>query len=155
MEEKIEIREADISDIDRFLEIEKASFKDPWSREMFLSDLFDRDRRIYLKAVIGDELAGFIGLWFIVDECHIVNIAVRPDFRNRGIAKSLVKRAVMEGEKRNIRNFTLEVRAGNCEAVKLYEDLGFKQAGLRKNYYEKEQEDGIIMWFFAGEKEND
>ena len=90
MEEKIEIREADISDIDRFLEIEKASFKDPWSREMFLSDLFARDRRIYLKAVIGDELAGFIGLWFIVDECHIVNIAVRPDFRNRGIAKSLV-----------------------------------------------------------------
>lgn len=154
MEEKIDVKEAHILDIDKFLEIEKVSFKDPWSRSMFLSELEDRNRRIYYKALINEEVAGFIGLWFIVDECHIVNIAVHPDFRNKGVAKSLVQRAVMEGGIRGVNSFTLEVRAGNEEAIKLYEGLGFMKAGYRKNYYEKEREDGIIMWLVTGEEKN-
>lgn len=152
MEEKIEVKEATLEDIEDFLEIEKDSFADPWSKDLFTSELSDQVRRIYFKAIIKNNKVGFIGLWFIMDECHIVNIAVHKDYRNKGIAKELVKEAINECKKRHIKGLTLEVREGNLKALNLYESLGFKKAGLRKNYYEKEGEDGIIMWLMMEEE---
>ena len=140
------IRPMTSKDLDMVLEIEKICFPTPWSRNAFRIEIEENRCAHYLTAICGNQVVGYGGMWLIVDEAHITNIAVHPDYRGRGIGeailKSLMKRAVDLGAVR----MTLEVRVSNKVAQNLYRKLGFYDAGIRKQYYANNNEDALIMW---------
>ncbi len=132
-------------DIKNVLEVEEKSFTIPWHEESFLAEL-KNNLALYLVAKVENVAVGYVGVWKVLDEGHITNVAVHPDFRKRGIAKALVSELLLLCEEDGITSFTLEVRKSNIVAQNLYKSLGFKEEGIRKRYYEDNNEDAIIMW---------
>ncbi len=136
-------------DIDQVLAIEQASFSMPWSRNLFLSEFRSPLVSTLLVALADDPLSrtviGYIVLWIVADEMHILNLATAPGQRRQGVAKKLVlaalKRAFQKGAKRAF----LEVRASNTAAQKLYSDLGFTGTSIRRDYYDSPVEDAVVM----------
>ncbi len=139
------IRKAQMTDIDEIMAVETLSFVDPWSRASFAAEIEDEGRH-YLVAVEKGRVIGYGGFWSIVDEGHITNIAVHPDFRGEGVGKALVAELLETGRALKLEHFTLEVRASNTAAIALYEKLGFESAGERPGYYSKPREAALIMW---------
>ena len=125
-------------------ELEKISFSDPWSERSIASEL-DNKLAFWLVAVEGDTVAGYIGSQTVMDETDMMNVAVHPDFRRRGIAEALVTGLVEELKNNGSHCLTLEVRASNAPAIALYEKLGFSEIGRRKNYYRNPREDALIL----------
>ncbi|HQJ36406.1 MAG TPA: ribosomal protein S18-alanine N-acetyltransferase [Clostridia bacterium] len=134
-----------LDDIDQVVEIENLSFTSPWSRESFESELKNNLAR-YIVARVNGKVAAYGGMWIILDEAHITNIAVHPEFRERKIGEKLVKEMLRTAKENKAEHITLEVRASNDAARKLYEKLGFKDSGTRKGYYADTGEDAVIMW---------
>ncbi len=130
--------------ISQIAALEKLCFSDPWPEAAIASEL-DNPLSLWLVAVEGERLAGYVGSQTVVDESDMMNIAVHPDFRRRGIAEALVTALVTGLDARGSRCLALEVRASNAPAIALYEKLGFSQAGLRKNYYRNPKEDALIL----------
>ena len=125
-------------------ELEKLCFADPWSQMSIESEL----RSIWsywLVAVQDDQVVGYIGSQSTVDETDVMNIAVHPQWRRRGIGESLINSLIRELKNRGSHALTLEVRASNAPAIGLYEKLGFTQVGCRKNYYRNPKEDALIL----------
>lgn len=145
MENMIEIMPADEKDLEEIFKIEKESFKNPWSKESLKTEITDKDKRIFLKALIGEQIVAYAGLWIIIDEGHITRIAVSRPWRNMDIGEKLISALIDAACKRGCKLFSLEVREGNEEAIGLYKKLNFRVAGFRKGYYEEEGADGIIM----------
>jgi len=142
----VELRSLERHDLDAVDEIEKASYPTPWSRSMFAAEL-QKPSSISLGAYReNDDLVGYAIVSRYVDAWHLMNIAVAPEFRRRGIAKALLERLfeVTSGDPR--RGYTLEVRVSNTEAIRLYERLGFEARGTRRGYYTDNREDALIMW---------
>ena len=125
-------------------ELEKICFSDPWSERSIASEL-DNKLAFWLVAVEGDTVAGYIGSQTVMDETDMMNVAVHPDFRRRGIAEALVNGLVEELKNNGSHCLTLEVRASNAPAIALYEKLGFSEIGRRKNYYRNPREDALIL----------
>ncbi len=144
--DKLMIRQAKGEDARQIAEVEKACFSTPWSYESLNHDITENPRALYMTAEAGGKLCGYVGLWKIIDEGHITNVAVLPEYRRRHIARELLEALFASAEKQGIERFTLEVRAGNEAAKKLYAGLGFLEAGIRKAYYEDNGEDALIMW---------
>ena len=140
------IRRGEERDIAAIEELEKQCFATPWSYESLKYDITENNRALYLVAEIEEEIVGYVGIWKIVDEGHITNVAVSPAHRRKHIASALLEALFRVTERAGISGCTLEVRAGNEGAIKLYSAFGFKEAGLRKGYYEDNGEDAIIMW---------
>lgn len=136
-----EMRKEDARDV---WEIEKLSFSDPWSLESLEKEVTGNTPAFYLVCEKQERIIGYAGLWQILEEGHITNVAVHPQNRKEGAGNLLVASLLQMGRRRGIRAFTLEVRASNQAAIHLYEKHGFRTAGIRKNYYGSE--DGIIMW---------
>jgi ribosomal-protein-alanine N-acetyltransferase len=144
---KIELRRLELADLSAIEQIEQRSYPTPWSRSMFAGELakpssiclgaFDRESR---------ELAGYLIISRYVDAWHVMNVAVAPDYRRRGVAAALLDRLfeLTAGDGR--RGYTLEVRVSNQTAIRLYERLGFKARGIRRGYYTDNREDALIMW---------
>lgn len=145
-----EIKEMQPEDLDEVAELEKEIFSTPWSRKGF-EDALKQEAVCYLVVRENGVLAGYCGLIRSFDEADITNVAVSPLFRNRGIAQAMLQRLMEQGEKKGIFNYTLEVRAGNAPALRVYEKLGFESVGIRPRFYEKPVEDAVIMWKY-GEK---
>ena len=145
----IDIRRLDLADLDAIDVIEQRAYPTPWSRAMFASELA-KPTSICLGAFEGDELVGYIVNSRYVDAWHVMNVAVDPDRRRRGIASHLLERLfeLTLGDER--RGYTLEVRISNDPAIRLYERLGFEPRGLRRGYYTDNREDALIMWRDAG-----
>lgn len=143
---KIIIREMHIKDIDEVLIIENLCFTMPWSKKAFEEDLNKNKLSKYIVAEHNKDVVGYIGVWRILDEGHITNIAVHPKFRKRGIARALMENLIQILKRESIIKMTLEVRASNVPAINLYNQLGFKPEGIRKAYYEDNKEDALIMW---------
>jgi ribosomal-protein-alanine N-acetyltransferase len=134
-------------EINAVLVVEEASFTNPWSREMYLAEL--ENKGISFCFVAKDEhgrVAGFCSFWRVLDELHINNLAVLPEFRRAGIAASLLKRVLKEGAALGARRATLEVRRSNDPARLLYERFGFSIASVRRAYYTKPVEDALVLW---------
>lgn len=144
--EPVSIEPMRLRDLDQVLRIERLSFSAPWSRAAFLSELLENDRARYFVARIGDQVVGYTGMWIIIDEGHITNVAVHPHWRNRGIATQLLEALDDVARANGVRRMTLEVRKSNIVAHTLYEKLGFRDAGIRRAYYRDNNEDAIIMW---------
>lgn len=136
-----------LNDIDQVLTIESLSFSVPWSRHAFVDELLRNERARYL--VVRDTtgaVLGYGGMWLILDEAHVINVAVHPRYRRRGVARaimqSLMETAVCLGAMR----MTLETRLSNLPAQELYRSLGFVAAGVRPRYYIDDHEDALVMW---------
>ena len=131
-------------DIAAVVAIERTSFSLPWSEISFAKELF-KPRSIPKVAVVGDVVAGYMCIEYVMDEGHILNLAVHPDYRKKRIAATLVEDAVAELRQMACRFIYLEVRASNHAARNLYENFGFRMVGSRKSYYVNPGEDAVIM----------
>ena len=125
-------------------ELEKLCFADPWSENSVASEL-NNIWSYWVVALWDDAVVGYIGSQSSCDETDVMNVAVHPDFRRKGIAESLIETLIMELKNRGSHALMLEVRASNAPAIALYEKLGFQQVGCRKNYYRNPKEDALIL----------
>ena len=145
MKTAVDIRRLRMQDLNAIEEIERRSYPTPWSRSMFAGELA-KPASICLGAFEGDRLAGYMIISRYVDAWHVMNIAVEPEFRRRGIATALLEKLFELTEDESRRGYTLEVRVSNEAAIKLYERLGFRSRGIRRGYYTDNREDALIMW---------
>jgi len=135
------------SDLDGVLAVESESFTNPWTKEMYAWELQNRSVcHIYVARTPDCQVAGFCAFWLVFDEIHINNVAVRPEYRGRGMGTAVIHRVFAEARVLGARRATLEVRASNGGARRLYERLGFYVAGVRPNYYSSPVEDALILW---------
>ena len=145
------VRPMQESDLKRIMEIEHACFSAPWSLHAFISELSENEYARYFCLELDGRVIGYMGLWFILEEGHITNVAIAPEYRGQRkgeiLMRSVMQMMIQEGMER----MTLEVRASNTGARRLYERLGFVAAGVRKGYYSDNCEDAIIMWLDLGE----
>ena len=139
------IRKLEEEDLGQVAALEQEIFSDPWSLAGFREEL-EGSGRYYLAAEECGQVVGYCGYHAIAGEGHIYNVAVQQQFRGKGIGRKLVEAMLRHGEEQGIFDFTLEVRAGNEVAIRLYESLGFQTEGIRKNFYQKPTEHALIMW---------
>lgn len=142
----VSVREMRESDIDRILEIERESFSPPWSREAFLLELTKNILAKYIVVEVDEKVVGYGGIWLIIDEGHVTNIAVDKEYRGLGLGNKLLEGLIQLCIDRDIKHITLEVRKSNEVAKSLYKKYGFKEYGIRPRYYTDNNEDAIIMW---------
>jgi len=146
----VELRCLDPADSDAVEAIERASYPTPWSRSMLEAEL-RKPGSLALGAFLEHgELVGYAFASRYVDAWHVMNVAVVPDHRRRGIATALLERLFEITGADPRRGHTLEVRVSNTEAIRLYERLGFEARGIRRGYYTDNREDALIMWREAG-----
>lgn len=135
-----------IEDIDDILIIENLCFLIPWTEQSF-HDEISKNRHAHYKIIIFEnKIIGYIGFWQVLDEGHITNIAIHPEYRNRGLASLLLENTLIFCKNINVESLTLEVRKSNLPARSLYKKYGFIEEGCRKKYYSDNNEDAIIMW---------
>jgi ribosomal-protein-alanine N-acetyltransferase len=143
----IELRRLELDDLASIERIEQRSYPTPWSRSMFAGELA-KPSSICLGAFDSQDggLVGYLIISRYVDAWHVMNVAVAPDYRRRGIARTMLERLfeLTAGDGR--RGYTLEVRVSNEDAIRLYERAGFRARGIRRGYYTDNREDAMIMW---------
>ncbi|MGC1237313.1 MAG: ribosomal protein S18-alanine N-acetyltransferase [Acidimicrobiales bacterium] len=140
------IRLAERRDVPELLVLEVAQFPEPWSRTMLLDEINNVENRRYTVAVEKKTLVGYLGVMFVMDELHINTLGTLPGHEGRGVATSLMDEAWADAKERGILRATLEVAVSNNRAQSLYARYGFRPVGVRKNYYERTQEDALILW---------
>lgn len=140
----------DENDIDGVLDVSSLSFSLPWSKESYIQEL-NNPLAHYFIAKVDSKVIGFVGTWIILDESHITNIAVHPNYRKQGVASKLLEALLKYCKSKGCIAYTLEVRASNKNAQELYLKHGFKKDGIRKGYYEDNKEDAILMWLRESE----
>src|SRR5918911_104834 len=144
---RVELRRLQMRDLTSIEQIERRSYPTPWSRSMFASELA-KPSSICLGAFDPetDELVGYLVISRYVDAWHVMNVAVAPEHRRRGVATTLLERLFELTAGRGRRGYTLEGRVSNTGAIKLYERMGFRPRGVRRGYYTDNREDALIMW---------
>lgn len=145
----VHLRRLALADLREIEEIERRSYPTPWSRSMFAGELA-KPTSICLGAfeMDGDEgrLVGYLIVSRYVDAWHVMNVAVDPNDRRRGVATTMLERLFELTADDSRRGYTLEVRVSNAAAIELYEQLGFRARGIRRGYYTDNREDALIMW---------
>jgi ribosomal-protein-alanine N-acetyltransferase len=143
-----------VADLDAIMQLERACFKDPWTRHMYLVDLTENELATYLvvrlpipdlgSSIAEGQILAYGGFWLMADEAHIATIASHPDWRGCGLGLHLMLELLDAAIARGARCSTLEVRVNNSQARQLYEKLGYEVMGRRRRYY-RDGEDGLIM----------
>lgn len=145
----VRLQPMQVEDLDTVLAIERLSFSTPWSRAMFVTELANRKMSRLLIARSGDTartIVGHLAFRIIIDEMHIILVAVHPEWRRRGIARRMLEHAMAQARDAACHKATLEVRASNIAAQRLYFRLGFAPVGTRPRYYRRPSEDALILW---------
>jgi len=146
MTPEFDLRRLELHDLSAIETIERISYPTPWSRSMFAGELA-KPSSISLGAFAPDgELVGYLIISRYVDAWHVMNVAVAPEWRRRGIASLLLEHLFRATASDDRRGYTLEVRVSNVGAIRLYERLGFRGRGIRRAYYTDNREDALIMW---------
>lgn len=127
------------------LAIEGRTNTAPWSERSFRNEL-DHQRGIFLVAILSGEVVGYGGIWLVIDEAHVTTIAVAQEHQRLGIGERLMVELLKKAKERGMLCSTLEVRASNDAAIKLYEKLGYQISARRRGYYPDNREDAIVMW---------
>lgn len=144
--EEISVRAMVLGDIEEIMKIEKLCFTVPWSRLSFQREIKENMLAKYFIVELEGSIVGYGGMWIIIDEAHITNIAIHPEFRGRNLGGFLLKSMIEYAKNINVFKMTLEVRRSNEAARGLYRKFGFKDIGVRPRYYSDNNEDAIIMW---------
>ncbi|WP_203364619.1 ribosomal protein S18-alanine N-acetyltransferase [Bacillus sp. REN10] len=142
----IAVREMTIDDVEQVYEIEKNSFTVPWTKESFYKEMDNNLFALYHVAESEGQLIGYCGMWLVLDESQITNIAILPSYRGNGFGEKLLVHVMKAAKAKGAAVMTLEVRVSNTPAQNLYKKLGFQPGGIRKNYYSDNQEDALVMW---------
>ena len=146
---EIQFEKLDEKHLDEVLEIEKLSFKDPWPKEFFRKETLSDISKFYAALAAG-KVVGYGGFWKAKDEADIVNLAVHPGNRNRGLGRKILEYLLKTAKDEGVKTIYLDVRAENPYAQKLYSSCGFKAVGRRRKYYG--DEDALIMEKKLGEE---
>lgn len=133
-------------DISTVQQIEREIFLSPWPKNAYASELAQNRQACYLVLRHGAELVGYAGIWRVAHEAHVTTIGVRASHQRRGYGTTLFAALVQRAYDMGARWITLEVRASNIHAMRLYERFGFKEIGRRRGYYTDNGEDAVIMW---------
>ena len=141
--EEVAVRRLTYGDLPGVLSIERRAFPAPWSLAMFVLEV-SKPSGVCLAATVDGEIVGYLVCSRYADVFHLMNVAVSPDRRRRGIAVRMIDRMLDEAGRDQ--RFTLEVRVSNHGALAMYERLGFRRAGRRRRYYSDNNEDAMIMW---------
>lgn len=135
-----------VRDLDEVMEVEHHCFKTPWSRYSFMCELTDNQFAHYIIARHNGKIVGYAGMWIILDEAHVTNIGVLPEYRGKGVGETLMRSLMALAKTKGASKMTLEVRKSNYIAQNLYSKLGFEPIGIRRGYYIDDGEDAVIMW---------
>ena len=140
----IELQKMTQAHVAQIAEIEKLCFSDPWSENSVASEI-NNPLSLWLVALDGGTVAGYVGSQSVGEEADVMNVAVHPDYRRRGIGRELVTELINALKEKGVYSLALEVRASNAPAIALYEQMGFAQVGVRPNYYRNPKENAWIM----------
>lgn len=146
MSELVTFRKMTIHDVNEVYEIEKQSFTLAWTKEAFEQEMLKNEFAYYVLAETQEGVVGYCGMWLVMDEAHITNIAISPKERGKKFGEALMREAIETAKAQGAKLMTLEARVSNIAALNLYKKLGFKNGGIRKGYYTDNQEDAIVMW---------
>ena len=139
--------------LEKLAELEKICFSSQaWSYKSLEDELTNPTAHFFV-AEVDEEVAGYIGMYVVCENCYVTNVAVFPQYRRQGVAKALIKMAMLTADTMETDFISLEVRPSNEPAISLYKSFGFEQNGLRKNYYKNPTEDALIMTKFFNKKE--
>jgi [ribosomal protein S18]-alanine N-acetyltransferase len=133
-------------DIPVICEIEIESFTTPWTAGAFQNELTTNQFAKYIVLEVDGDIAGYGGMWLIMEEAHVTNIAIRERFRGKKLGERLLRELQRNARLFGALRMTLEVRPSNIVAQRLYEKMGFYSVGIRRGYYTDNKEDAIIMW---------
>ncbi|RQD71025.1 MAG: ribosomal-protein-alanine N-acetyltransferase [Tindallia sp. MSAO_Bac2] len=143
--EEAVIRPMKVEDIPGIIDIEVQCFPTPWTHHAFRMELRNK-LAVYQVADINKKIAAYGGMWLIMDEAHITNVAVHPKFQGQGLGRKIMEALMEEARQRHMQRMTLEVRKSNETALGLYKSMDFLVSGIRPGYYHDNGEDAIIMW---------
>jgi ribosomal-protein-alanine N-acetyltransferase len=141
-----------VTDIPAIMEIETLSFADPWSAYSFEDEITSNDLAYYIVSLVDGQVVGYAGMWVVLDEAQITNVALHPDYRGQGTGKEILAYLIELAKQLGASKMTLEVRKSNQIAQRIYRNLGFTVIGTRKNYYRDNREDAILMGLVLHEK---
>ena len=139
------IRAMSESDLDEIIAIEKKSFADPWSQRLFRETLLFPHSVNFVLESPGGEVVGYLNLYLIAQEGHLLNLAIHPAWRRQGLATAMLAHTIQYLRQRQALQLFLEVREKNQSAIRLYRKLGFEVVGKRKKYYAETNEDALVM----------
>ncbi|GEN53857.1 ribosomal protein S18-alanine N-acetyltransferase [Halobacillus faecis] len=140
------IRRMTKNDVKAVMDVEKASFAVPWSKETFEKEMEDNPYAHYYVVEKEDAIIGYCGLWLIIDEAHVTNIAIHPDHRGNKYGERLFRHTCKEAIEHGAIQLSLEVRVSNTAAQHMYRKFGMVPGGIRKRYYSDNGEDALVMW---------
>jgi [ribosomal protein S18]-alanine N-acetyltransferase len=146
MNKTITFRNMTVDDLDQVMEVEVNSFTIPWSREAFFNELTKNQFAQYLIVEVDQKVVGYCGVWIIIDEAHITNIALLPEYRGMKLGEALMAKVMELAREMGALRVTLEVRVSNERAQNLYRKFGFEEGAIRKQYYTDNMEDALVMW---------
>ncbi len=141
----VEFRRMTKEDVQQVTRMEQMYFSQPWSGQAF-TEALDKKEYFYMVAVQGEEVLAYCGMYQVLDEGNITQVAVREDVRGQGIARRLLQDFMQNGKRSGVDAYTLEVRISNHKAIALYEACGFETECVRKDFYSSPKEDAYIMW---------
>jgi ribosomal-protein-alanine N-acetyltransferase len=136
------------SDLERVMAIERSAFAHPWSEELVRRELGHEFSTVLLATAGGpgaEAILGFAVTWLVHDELHVLNVAVAPEARRRGVARAVLAKVEAAAREQGARVAMLEVRRSNAPAIALYRALGYREVGIRPRYYAEDGEDAIVM----------
>ncbi|PXW86391.1 [SSU ribosomal protein S18P]-alanine acetyltransferase [Streptohalobacillus salinus] len=143
---KVAIRLMQTSDLEQVTAIERRSFKTPWDRALYQKEIEENQFAYYYVIEKDNEIIGFCGMWIVLDDAQITNIAIDPDHRKFSYGSTLFQYVLNQAMVKGARTLSLEVRTSNIAAQTLYEKFHLQKAGTRRNYYTDNNEDAIVMW---------
>lgn len=138
------IRMMQETDVEAVSEIEKENFSKPWKAADFIAAVKD-EKALYLVVCVDNVPVGYIGMWTVLDEGEITNVSVKKEYQGQKIGRRLLEELERQGTERGVASYFLEVRESNRKAISLYQAFGFSTISIRKNFYEKPVENGIVM----------
>ncbi len=142
----VTFRKMTTDDIAQVVAIEEASFPTPWTADAFHREVTMNEYSYYIVVEKDGLVVGYCGLWIIIDESHITNIAILPEYRGQKLGDALLQEVMKQAKEMGAKTMTLEVRVSNEVAKQLYRKYGFQNGGIRKRYYTDNYEDGLVMW---------